>query len=94
MSDPGKLVRASIFVATVSEQGKADDRWVQEWFARWRDRVRIASESGSGPDWIWDVEGPPEAIAQIPERISCITDWSKKPYPPIHERKGRRHGRR
>jgi hypothetical protein len=94
MSDPGKLVRSSIFVATVSEQGKADDRWVQEWFARWGDRVRVAGESGSSPDWTWHVEGPPEAIAEIPERLLSVTEWSKAPHPPIRERKDRRHGRR
>ena len=94
MSDPAKLVRASIFVAVIPPHGEAHYRWVQEWLARWGDRVRIAGESGSWPDWIWDVEGPAEAIAEIPEVLSLITDWSKKPYPPVHERKDRRHGRR
>jgi hypothetical protein len=94
MSDQPKLVRATLFVAAVSERGEAEYRWVREWFARWGDRVRIERDDGSDPDYYWDVEGPAEAVAEIPEELTCLSEWSRRPYPAARERKARRHGRR
>jgi hypothetical protein len=88
------LVRATIFVTVIPGRGQADYRWVREWFARWGDRVRIESESGSSPDWSWDVEAPAEAVAELPDRLSALSPWSQQPFPPVRERKDRRRGRR
>jgi hypothetical protein len=88
------LRRATIFVSVIGESGEADYRWVREWFARWGNGVRIESECGSSPDWSWDVEAPAEAIAEIPERLSAVSQWALRPYPSVRERKERRHGRR
>jgi hypothetical protein len=69
-------VRATLFVAIIDPEGEEDYRWVQEWFDRWGERVRIERDSSSDPDFLCDVEGPAEAIAEIPERILCSSEWS------------------
>lgn len=46
-------------------------RSVNEWFARWRDRLAFVSEnSGCGCCVnIWNVRGPAEALAELPESV-------------------------
>ena len=77
--EPQTNVHATIFVAIIDPEGEEDYRWVQEWFARWGDRVRIEKDSSSDPDFLCDVEGPAEAIAEIPERMLCGSSWSNEP---------------
>ena len=79
MREPQGNVRATIFVDIIDAAGEEDYRWVQEWFARWGDRVRIERDSSSDPDFLCDVEGPAEAIAEIPGRMLCVSDWSNEP---------------
>jgi hypothetical protein len=79
LREPRKNVRATIFVAIIGPDGDEDYRSVQLWFARWGDRVRIEKDCSSDPDFLCDVEGPPEAIAEIPERMLCSSRWSNEP---------------
>lgn len=48
-------------------------RAVEEWFARWRGSLTSVSEDeGCGCCVnIWNVEGPPEAIAALPEAVQA-----------------------
>ena len=56
--------------ATICVDIESDDemREVDNWFLTWRDKLTSVSEDkGCGCCVrIWDVEGPPEAIAAIP----------------------------
>ena len=79
MSNPQGTARATIFVAIIDPEGEQDFDWVQEWFARWGERVRVERDSSSAPDFLCDVEGPAEAIAELPERMLCSSDWSNEP---------------
>jgi hypothetical protein len=72
-------IRATLFVALIHPGGEEDYRWVQEWFARWGDRVRVERDSSSDPDFLCDIEGPAEAIAEIPVRMLCVSEWSDEP---------------
>src|SRR5688572_26182787 len=88
------LVRASIFVMDPDEDASPDYQWAIAWFESWGAQVRVADYSSGGFEHLWDVEGPADVIAEIPERLRAITSWSQKPYPPVKERNDRRHGRR
>jgi hypothetical protein len=77
--EPLKKVRATNIVEIIDPDVEEDYRSVQLWFARWGDRVRIEKDSSSDPDFLCDVEGPAEAIAEIPERMLCGSRWSNEP---------------
>ena len=69
------MPRATIIIIVDSadsvEKGKAN-------LEEWRDQLDFVSEnSGCGccVD-IYDIEGPGEAIAAIPEGLSALSDWS------------------
>jgi hypothetical protein len=51
---------------------------VASWFDRWGDQLTFVSENqgcGCCVD-MWDIEGPPEAIAQLPEAVNAASDWA------------------
>ena len=51
----------------------------EAWFARWRPRLAYCSENqgcGCCVD-IWDVEAPAEAVAELPEELSAMSEWSR-----------------
>lgn len=75
MSEP-HLARATI-IASVDDP--AEVAGVEAWFARWRPHLTYCSDdTGCGCCiQIWDVEGPPEAIAEVPESVSALSEWSK-----------------
>jgi hypothetical protein len=52
----------------VDIESKDEMREVDEWFLAWRDKLSsVSADKGCGCCvHIWDVEGPPEAIAAIP----------------------------
>ena len=85
--------RATIFVDNV-DHPSPDYRWAQEWLTRWSGQVRVVDYATGGWEHMWDVEGPEEAIAEIPDRLSAVSAWSQQPYPPSGERKQRQHHRR
>ena len=67
-------------------------RAAKEWLRKWDERLTYQSpQKGCGCCILqWDVEGPHEAIAEIPESMRAITDWA--PMPKAFE--GRRHHKR
>ncbi len=54
---------------------------VEEWFRRWGDGLTFVSENkgcGCCVD-MWDVEGPEEAIREIPKEADTWSDWAGFP---------------
>jgi hypothetical protein len=71
-----RLVRSTIYADDVGNEPSADYRWVAAWLERWRDVVRVADYSSGGWEHLWDVEGPPEAISEVPDHLLCGSAWS------------------
>jgi hypothetical protein len=85
------MVRASIMAMTYD--GPEQLRWVRNWLKRWEGKVHVVRHAADNV-FTWDVEGPADAIAEVPDDLQVLTPWSQQPYPPVHERKDRRHGGR
>lgn len=51
----------------------------EAWFARWGARLAYRSETMGCRCCIemWDVEAPPQAVAEIPPALRGITAWSE-----------------
>ena len=62
------IVRATICVDTETRE---DVALAEAWLMRWRPRLGYLSDDlGCGCCvHMWDVDGPPEAIAELPDRI-------------------------
>ena len=56
----------------------ADFDVVSAWLEKWEGKVRAANYSTGGFEHIWDVEGPTEAIAELPEEWLCDSEWSNR----------------
>jgi hypothetical protein len=80
MSEP--LKRATIFVEHPGPRAPPEFFWVQDWLARWEGKVRVADYHSGGWEHCWDVEGPVEAINQIPPDLLCYSDWEGLNFPP------------
>ena len=68
-------MRATICVDVNREnEGAAVDAW----FDRWRSRLAtVSGDQGCGCCVnIWNVDGPEEAISEIPEAARCSSDWA------------------
>jgi hypothetical protein len=52
--------------------------FAEQWLRKWGDRLTYQSEQkGCGCCVLhWDVEGPAEAIAEIPDAMRAYTDWA------------------
>lgn len=70
------MKRATIIAAVGAEDEVAA---AEAWFSRWRSRLTYCSENkGCGCCVeMWDVEGPAEAIAELPSLISAMSVWSE-----------------
>lgn len=66
----------TIYTEDFCDLSSEDFLWVQIWLRRWYGIVRVASYRSSGNEHVWDVEGPDDAIAEVPERLLCISQWS------------------
>ena len=69
------MPRATIIV---SVDNPDEIRAVDDWFARWRDGLSHLSENercGCCVN-IWNVEGPPEAIAELPAGVCAESPWT------------------
>ena len=74
--------------------GSEERRWVEDWLKRWAGQVRVARFDADNV-FTWDVEGPPEAIAEVPGKYKVWNSrWAQEPRPPAKERADRRHGKR
>jgi hypothetical protein len=71
-------MRATICV----DVDKPDDRaQVEAWFQRWRDQLTYVSENtgcGCCVD-IWDVEGPADAVGEVPVHLRTNSEWADLP---------------
>ena len=70
-----RSVRATICIDVNSEDLSTQ---VKAWFAEWRDTLtHVSQDQGCGCCVrIWDVEGPGEAIEQIPDQASAGSKWA------------------
>lgn len=50
--------------------------WVQQWLERWKDEVRVVDYSTGGWEHLWNVEGPVEALREVPMEIRCAGEWT------------------
>lgn len=72
-----ELQRITIFVLDREESGPSKDfLWVEDWLARWQGKVHIADYSSGGWEHMWDVEGPHEAICEVPKDYLCQSEWT------------------
>ncbi|WP_397385805.1 hypothetical protein [Prosthecobacter sp.] len=69
--------RATIFVDHPGDERPPDFIWMCDWLEKWEGKVKVASYSSGGWEHLWDVEGPTEAIDEIPERITCCSAWAQ-----------------
>lgn len=51
---------------------------VEAWFERWRDRLTYVSENRGCGCCVntWDVDGPDEAVSELPSDVRTVSDWS------------------
>jgi hypothetical protein len=84
-------MRATIMV-TVGLPGEAET--AEAWFEKWRPQLTHCSENygcGCCVD-IWDVDGPEEAIKELPVELRSRSEWShpsqsrKPPKPPVRKK--------
>lgn len=71
-----QLRRLTIFADDPDEKLSEDVLWVRAWLERWKSKVRIANYSTGGWEHLWDVEGPEEAIGEVPEGLRCCSAWA------------------
>ena len=71
-------MRATIVVSTDQPSEVAA---VDAWFAKWAGRLGHRSEDqGCGCCvHIWDVDGPAEGVAELPEAVRSESDWTRAP---------------
>lgn len=69
------MARATIIVDVDSPQ---EVREVELWFAKWRPRLEYASQQeGCGCCiYMWNVEGPNDAIEELPREVLADSEWS------------------
>ncbi|HEY4309455.1 MAG TPA: hypothetical protein VGN12_08390 [Pirellulales bacterium] len=70
------LKRATIFVDHAGDAMPVEFDWVQKWLARWEGKLRVAKYETGGWEHLWNVEGPEEAIKEIPPDLLCHSDWA------------------
>ncbi|MGH8710785.1 MAG: hypothetical protein ACREVA_05660 [Burkholderiales bacterium] len=68
------MIRATIYVDHVDNSKDFD--FVEAWLKKWQGKVRVADYSTGGWEHTWDVEGPEEAISEIPAEWLCESEWS------------------
>lgn len=70
--------RATIFVMDADDTASKEFRWVVDWMTRWEGKLSIAHYSTGGWEHSWDVEGPKDAIQEIPHDYLSESDWIKR----------------
>lgn len=71
------LHKEKIYVDDADIERSADYIWVVNWLEKWGEKIEIADYSTGGWEHIWDVSGPKEAIAEIPNHLRCASDWAE-----------------
>jgi hypothetical protein len=65
------MPRLILFVDDPGEVRPPEFIWVEEWLKRWENEVRVVDYSTGGWEHLWDVEGPAEALREVPLAIRC-----------------------
>lgn len=84
-------MRATIIVSVDVPEERAA---AEAWFTRWRPQLSYCSDNTGCGCCIdsWNVEGPGEAIAEIPDDLRARSDWThpqrseKAPKPPVRKK--------
>lgn len=69
------MTRATIFVDHIDDSAAFD--LVIGWLERWKDSVRVEDYSTGGWEHMWDVEGPDDALSELPAEYLCSSTWTK-----------------
>ena len=56
-----------------------DYLFVLAWLERWPNSVRVERCSTGGWEHVWDIEGPLEALKEVPKRFFCASAWADFP---------------
>ena len=69
--------RASVCVSSDSPE---EEVAFAAWLERWKEKMSFISEDYGCGCCVhqFDLEGPSEAVAALPEKIRAMTDWSEK----------------
>ncbi len=78
MSGLRDLVRVTLF-ADHPGNDDTDFAFVRQWIERWPSDVRVETYSTGGWEHVWDIEASRTAIAEIPERFFCASEWANYP---------------
>ena len=76
-----ELVQMTIFADDPGEERSGDYEWVAAWLDRRKPVLRVADYSTGGWEHVWNIEGPEEAIADVPDHLLCVSEWSEWPVP-------------
>ncbi|MGR2739665.1 hypothetical protein ACUY1T_14540 [Billgrantia sp. Q4P2] len=68
------MQKVTIYVDHVDDASDFD--FMQEWLKKWEGVVRVTDYSTGGWEHIWDLEGPEEAISEIPKDWHCSSKWA------------------
>lgn len=70
------LNRATIFYDQPGREERSDLRLIHQWCERWESQCRISIYGRDG--WIlWDIEGPSQAIAELPTEVLSDSGWAR-----------------
>jgi hypothetical protein len=69
---PISRTRASLIIG---EHASNEAQTVRSWLQRWRGEVTLAGYSTGGWDQFLDVEGPQEALDELPTRLFTSSQW-------------------
>lgn len=70
------LKRITIFVLDRDDKDSEEYLWVEKWLAKWGTTIHVAGYSTGGYEHIWDIEGPEDAISEVPNEFLCDSAWS------------------
>jgi len=80
-----RLARETISFDRLGRDGKAE--LFERWLSRWRAKLTHLADESSDQYGLYNVEGPVEAIREIPQDMRCYSEWT---HPPKVGRGGRR----
>jgi hypothetical protein len=73
-------VRVTLF-ADHSSGDATDFKFILAWIEKWRNDANVSDYSTGGWEHIWDVDASRDAIAEIPKRFFCMSEWANYPQP-------------
>jgi hypothetical protein len=77
MDIPDNL-RITLFVDHPGNESPDFD-FVDSWIKKWGNGITVANHSSGGWEHLWNIEAPWKAIAEIPKRFFCHSDWTTYP---------------